>query len=392
MNVEPIREHSALIVEDELWQSLPSNSDVGPASGKGISQSIALTTQSPTWLGIATGPKGLTESEAQEIVRAILLSKLRRQTVSKRSSMTVAQFVELKFIPEYVETATFSGRIHYQSMLKYVVHPEIVDRIFQAYTVNRRTRLRPIADWPYLGDLPLREVRPESVQNLTSFALKQGYSIRTATQIRKIVSTMFDYAKGECYFDGENPAKPGECPKVTGKGSPRLPRPEIVRLISQMSYPIREMIIIAMCLGMSVGEICGLQWKRVNLAEEEISRSDGEVIPATSVIVRDEWVRSQLIALPHERRLSRTIPKSLLPMFRELKCRDEFTGLSDFVLISDRGKPIDPSSALTDRLRSIGKEMNIPSLSWRLVDSTFSRDPERGVEWGGGIVETELPY
>ena len=391
MTLESICEHSALVVEDELWQSLSSNSDMGPASGKGISQSIALRNQAPMWLDMSTAPKGLTEGERQEIVRAILPSKLRPQTVSQRSSMTVAQFVELKFIPEHVEFATLSGRIHYQSMLKYVVHPETIDRIFQAYTVNRRTRLRPIADWPYLGDLPLCDVRPETVQNLTSFALRQGYSIRTAAQIRKIVSTVFDYAKGECYFDGENPAKPSQSLNLSGNESPHLPHPEIVRLVSQMSYPMGEMILIAMFLGMSAGEICGLQWRRVNLAEKKISRSDGEVIPAMSVIVREEVVRNQLIAVARERKLNRTIPKALLPIFRELKCRDEFTGLNDFVLVSHRGKPITPSNILTGRLRSIAKEMNIPSLSCPLVHSTFSHDLESGAEWGR-MVETELPY
>src|ERR1700676_4553801 len=166
-------ESGELYLDDGFWKlRLRDNADTSDFPERSA-RSMGSTERDPIWVGIATGPKGLTKSEAQEMISAILRSQLRRQTVSQRSHMTVAQFAEHKFIPEYVESKTFSGRIHYQSMLKYVVNPEEVDRIFQDVIVKRRTRIRTIADWPYFGHLPLREVQPETVYNLTSFALKQ---------------------------------------------------------------------------------------------------------------------------------------------------------------------------------------------------------------------------
>jgi integrase len=413
MKQEVISERGTLVLEGEFWHFRLRGDAEESASPENIDRSMHRLNRTPTWVGVATGPKGLTKNEAQEIVNAVLLSQLRRQTISQRSSITVAEFVEHKFIPEFVESKTFAGRIHYHSMLKYVVNPEEVDRIFQDHIVRLRTRLRFIVDWPYLGNLRLSEVRPDSVQELTSFAMKQGYSTQTAAHIRKVVSTIFDFARKESYFSGENPAQFVQLPKVTRTESPHLKQSEIVRLISHMDYPVREMTLLAIILGMNAGEICGLQWKRVNLAEKEIVRSDGEVIPAGSIIVRDEWVRSQLIAVPQERKLNRTIPSSLLPILRELRRREEFTGLDDFLLVSKRGKPINPSNVLTERLKSIGREMNIPSLSWRhlrgirktlqaefgsrfqyqmgrLVHAVSSHDLECPVGWRE-LVETELP-
>jgi len=412
--VSDLPENGELYLDDGFWKlrlrDVAEKSDF-PEERSG---SMGNTERDPIWVGIANGPKGLTKLEAREMIDAILLSQLRRQTISQRSSMTVAEFVEHKFIPEYLDSKTFSGRIHYQSMLKYVVNPEEVDRILRVYTLKRRTRLRLIADWPYLGHLPLREVRPESVQHLASFALNQGYSTQTAAHIRNVVSTIFDFAKEKSCFLGQNPAQPVVLPRVTRAESPRLTHAEIVRLISNMEYPVREMTLIAIILGMNVGEICGLQWRRVNLSEKESSRSDGEVIPSRSIIVREEWVRSHLIAVPQRRKSTRMIPRSLLPILRDLKCREEFAGPEDFVLVSRRGNPINASNVLKDSLKSIGREITKSSLSWqhlprirralmaeigsgfqaqmeRLVHAVYARDRERPVDWRG-LVESELPY
>lgn len=56
----------------------------------------------PVWVSLATGPKGLTKSEPQDMVDTILQSRLRRRRVAQQSSMTVSEFVEKKFVPEYV--------------------------------------------------------------------------------------------------------------------------------------------------------------------------------------------------------------------------------------------------------------------------------------------------
>jgi integrase len=409
-----IPENGELYLDDGFWKLRPSavadKSDFHEKSPR----SIGNTERGPIWVGAATGPKGLTRSEAREMIDEILLSQFRRQTVLQRSRMTVAQFAEHKFIPEFVEAKTFFGRIHYQSMLKYVVNPEEVDRIFQAYCVPRRTRLRPIADWPYLGHFPLREVRPETVQNLTSFVLKQGYSAQTAAHIRNVISTMFTHAAKEMCFGGENPARPVQLPKVNRLQQRIVSRTEMVRVIKRMGYPEREMALIAIVTGMTVAEICGLRWKRVNLSDEETLTSDNEVVSPRTITVREQWVRSQLIDVATKRQSNYTILGPLLPVLRRLIGRGEFTEPDDFVLTSRVGRPINPSSVVARKLKPIGKEMKIPWLSWEhfrrfhrdfraefgigfqdhmagLVHAVSSCELDNAAEWRG-IVETELPY
>lgn len=403
-----------LYLDDGFWKlRMRDFADKSDCPEKGP-RSIGLTDRGPIWVGTATGPKGLTKSEALEMIGAILRSQLRRQTILQRSYMTVAQFVEDKFVPEFVESKTFFGRIHYRTMLKYIVNPEEFDRIFEAYIVPRRTRLRPIEDWPYLGHLPLREIRPETVRNLTSFVLKEGYSTQTAAHIRNVISTMFTHAAKEMCFSGDNPARPVQLPKVNRLQQPILSRTEIVRLIKVMGYPEREMALIAIVTGMTVAEICGLRWKRVNLSDVETIASDDEVVPPRSITVREEWVRGQLIDVAKKRQLNYTIPGPLLPLLRRLIGRGEFTEPHDFVFASRLGRPINPSNVLARKLKPIGKELKIPWLSWQhlrrfhrdflaefgigfqdqmaeLVRAATLYDIEYPGGWGS-LVETELPY
>lgn len=365
MSPDAVSELGELYLDGEFWHFRFRDAAERTASLEEIPHSIQRLDRLPIWVGLATGPKRLTKKEAREVVSAILLSQLCDQTILQRSSITVAEFIERKFAPEFVESKTLLGRLYYQSMLKHIVNPEEVVRIFHVGKEMRKTSLKSVADWPYLGHIPLRDVRSESVQNLTSTALKQGYSTQTAAHIRNVVSTIFDFAKKEMFFSGENPARAVQLPKLPPTNLPHLTHAQMIQLIATMEYPVREITLLSIIVGMNVGEICGLRWKRVNLNEHEIVRSDSEVIPPKTIIVREEWARSQLITVPQRRMSTRKIPTSLLPILRELKYRGDFIEPDDFVFVSRGGNPINPSNVLAGGLKPIARELKIPSLSWR---------------------------
>src|SRR5581483_9383273 len=47
------------------------------------------------------------------------------------SRMTIGFFVETKFIPEHVQYKTQAGKTHFKAMMKHILRPENVDRIFR---------------------------------------------------------------------------------------------------------------------------------------------------------------------------------------------------------------------------------------------------------------------
>jgi integrase len=403
-------EKGELYLESGFWKLRLGKAAVAETSP----HSVQNSEREPIWIGLATGPKGLNETEAQELVRTILLAQLRHRRIAEQSSMTVSEFVERKFVSEYVACKGFFGRMHYHSMLKHVMSPEVVDRLFNVEIGKRKPRLRSVEDWPYLGDVPLRDVRPASVQSLTSVALTRGYSTQTVAHIRNVVSAIFAHATKEMCFSGENPARPVHLPKVNRVQLPTVSRAEMVRLISVMGYPEKEMALILIVTGMTAAEICGLRWRRVNLSEQEILTEGNEAVPPGTILVREEWVRGQLIDVAKKRESNCKIPSPLLPVLRRLMARGEFTEPDDFVLVSRVGSPINPSNVLTRKLKPIGKEMKAPWLSWQhlrrlhkefltefgigfqdqmagLVRAVSSKDFREEENWRG-IDETELPY
>jgi hypothetical protein len=165
---------------------------------------------------------------------------------------------------------------------------------------------------------------------------------------------------------------------------------------------------------MTVAEICGLQWKRVNLTDVEVLNADGEAIEPRTILIREEWMRGQLGSVSRRRVGSVQIPRPLLPVLLRLSRNPKTTGISDFVLTSRSGSPVNQTNLLTRRLKPIGRELNIPGLSWHMVRrihkelitefgakfqdqmmgmvrTAFPRDFKDQDNWRGNT-ETELPY
>lgn len=188
-----------LHIEGGLWKV--SYVAQGPHSDATENASPSKSQPASMWIGTAVGPKALTREEAVDVVRSIFLSRS-----SSPGSMTVAEFVERKFVPVYLAGRSPSTRVNYRSILKHIVEPNLVDRAFgNAAPEGKRIRFNP--GWPYLGSLMLKDVNAHSVQNLIDTAIKCGYSMHTVSQIRNAVCMIFSFATMEKQFTGKNPAR-----------------------------------------------------------------------------------------------------------------------------------------------------------------------------------------
>jgi integrase len=282
--------------------------------------------------------------------------------------MTIAEFVKARFLPEHIATKRTPGRRHYQAILKHVLPPGEVDSIFAKDAVGSHTKLKANPNWPYLSNIQLRDVEPEHVQRLVSAAIESGYSTQTAKHIRNVVSAMFSHAIRKGYFLGTNPALSVTLPGMTRKRAHVLTFEQTVRVLKVMRYPEQEMTLLALLAGMNVAEICGLQWKHVNLADHSINR-EGELIPPRTVSVRYQWYRGELSNVPEGRRKSISIPHLLYSMFLRLS-RATNAGWNDYVLVSKGGRPINQINVAARRLKSIGRALEMPWLSWQVFRRT----------------------
>lgn len=324
----------------------------------------------PVWIGPSTGPERLTRKQAQQTAQENFLSRVDQNARVPRSAVTIADFVERVFVPEHVAKKGLSGRTHYQAILKHVLGPGEVDRMFRIDPKTSKAKLKAFPDWPYLGHVRLCDARPDDVQRLISAAVAHGYSAQTVKHIRSVVSAIFAHATRKQCFGGDNPASRVTLPEMTRKEAHVLTLAQAKQVLGVMQYPEKEMAMLAVLTNMKVEEICGLQWKCVNLTDAW-SSADGKPIPPKTIAVRKEWYGGELAGpLKGSRHRNLPIPEALLPILLLLSRRDEFNGPDDFVLVSRVGTPIHEANIAKRRLKTIGKDLQMPWLSWQVFRRT----------------------
>ena len=284
-------------------------------------------------------------------------------------AITVSEFVETRFVPQHVFSKTTSGRRHYQAILKHILLPAEVDRIF-AVTQRRALKAKLIdnPEWPYLGHHPMASVTSDLLQQLISAAEQKGYSAQTVKHIRNVIRAIFSHAIGDGSFVGENPAVSVSIPEMNRREARSLSLAQTSQLLKRMHYPEREIALMAILTNMNIAEICGLQWMYVNLSDHFLTR-EGVSIPARSIAVRNQWYRGQLSPVPPARvkdiRMSPLMLKVLLSL-----SGTRTGGWHDFVLSTKSGRPINQINLAARRLKRIGTQLDMPWISWQVIRRT----------------------
>ena len=281
------------------------------------------------------------------------------------SQMTVASFVEHKFAPEHINLKRYPSRLFYQAILKHVITPEEVERIFQMNPTDPRKRLKSLANWPYLNEMLLRDVRHEHVSRIADAATALGYSVWTTRHIRNVIGTIFSHAIQEKCFFGDNPISLVKPIRRPDQLETTLTPAEARIALGMMRYPERELTIIGAITAMSPAEIIGLQWAQINMMEEESNRN-GIRIPPLMIAVRKRLYRGQLDDVTRNSFRDVAIDRRLLQILMELRMRSNFTQPNDFVLVSHFGTPVSHDNIMTQRLRPIAKRLGVPSVSSRM--------------------------
>jgi integrase len=129
------------------------------------------------------------------------------------------------------------------------------------------------------------------------------------------------------------------------------------------------MTLLAIVTGMNVAEICGMQWKHVNLSNVD-RELNGEIIPPRTIAVRKQWYRGELNSVKIGRTRNVPIPDVIQTVLTGLSRRLRFTRPDDFVLVSEAGTPVNETNIASRRLKAVGNDLNMPWLSWHVFRRT----------------------
>ena len=351
--------------EDNFWKTSEYDGGIHAMNLEGTS------VPAPQLIESADGLEGATEEGAARALGGSVSPPPEQERRESCAEMTIAQFVQARFVPEHVAIKRTSGRTHYQAILKHVLTPEEVDRVFQSVSEGSKAKLKANPTWPYMNDVRLCDAQPDHVQRLISAALEAGYSTQTATHIRNVVSAIFSYAIRERCFTGHNPASHVTLPGMKRKETHALTLAQARQVLEIMQYPEKEMTLLVILTSMNLAEICGLQWKHVNMLDVSVGR-EGEEIPPRSIVVRKQWYRGELCSVMKGRSKVLHIPQLLLPVLLGLSRRARCIGGDDFVLTSNAGTPINQVNVAARRLKAIGRELQMPWLSWQVFRRTHA--------------------
>ena len=297
-------------------------------------------------IGPSAGLGKLTEKEARRLGWENFLSKLDAGVCAPHSAVTIANFVEQRFLPDHVASLKRSGRSHYEAMLKHVL--------------------------PSLRNIRLKDITAAHVQRLASSMLAKNYSVQTVKHVRTTVSAIFTHAKRLGWHTGDNPAKLVRLPEMIRREAHALSFDQAVATLAALKSPAREMVLFAILTSMNIAEICGLQWKRVNLSEQ-FATVDGESLPPLTIAVRAQWYRGQYGTVKAKsRRRNLPIPVALRRVLAKLKNRPKLTGPDDPVFAARTGKPVDEHNIARRSLKPVGQSLGMPWLSWHCFRRTHT--------------------
>lgn len=277
--------------------------------------------------------------------------------------MSLAMFIETRFIPNHVDAKSIAGRTHYQAMLKHVLKPETVDRLFTSRGGRAKARLKAVPNWPYLDNVRLCDVRPDHVRQLTSSAAGRGYSPQTVKHIRSVISAIISHAKRERVFSGDNPISEVELPRMTRREPHDLTITQAKAILKLMRYPERDIALITITTGMGISEICALQWKHLNLGATTVF-TDGELIPPRSIVVKKQLTPGGVVDIVGNRCRKIVVPEPLIHSLKALRKTRSITDPDWFVVGTRDGQPVNIRML---RLKPIRQQLGMPWLSWQVL-------------------------
>jgi integrase len=296
----------------------------------------------------------VTKKQAQRLFDGEILEDLDTLNLYPKAAGTLAQFWKEKFEP------TLIGK-----------KPKTQDH----YRTTWNTHIGP-----FIGHLKMRDVDLDVVQQLISQeasrphpgkkkgSIEIGYSPQTLYHVKNMLSTMFKRAKKLQWYSGDLPIEGVELPALTRvKERHALTADQIKTLLDALAgkpKPLIEFVSFLVITGLRVGEASGLKWKNVNL-ESEWKIVDGLAIPPTTMAIRSNWVKGKYQTVKRDAS-ARMVPieGALADLLRDWKAETKFAGPEDPVFPSSTGRPLDHHNVANRTLRPLGKQLQMPWLSW----------------------------
>jgi integrase len=266
---------------------------------------------------------------AEEHLRPLNLGK-----VTPYSAITIREFVEKYFVPNFFPTLKLSTRQRYRCTLdKHLL--------------------------PAFGETRLCNIGTIDLQQFVLQKMEGGLGWECADHYRNLMSKIFNTAKKWGFYSGDNPAIGVELPEKKAVREKHVLIPDQVSpLLAALEEPARTMVFVGVLTGLRIGEILALRWTDVDFNSSEIR-------------VEQACYRG-LIGTPKTKGSRRTLPMpdSLKDVLKRLS---EKTASGEPLIFQTRnGTPFSDTNLLHQHLKPAGKKLGMPWLNWHTLRRTHA--------------------
>ncbi|TDA67706.1 MAG: site-specific integrase [Clostridia bacterium] len=298
---------------------------------------------------------GATREEAARKVTAAL-AEVQRGTFVEPTKLTVGQWLET-WLVEYKKT-------------------ELRPTTWDSYEITARVHIKPA-----VGELKLKDLRPEHLQRLYNEKAKAGLSPKTVTYIHTVIHG----ALGQAVKNGlviRNVAEATTLPRKVKKEIRPLTLEEVKQLFDAIEQDrLFPAIYLELATGLRRGELLGLRWQDVNLKAGTITVKQG-LVRVRNHEAQEGERKTMLVFQELKTATARRtipIPEDVLAELKRWKARQNEEKLAlgqgyrdnGLVFCAEDGQPLDPRS-FTRHFDQMLKCAGLPHIRFHDARHTFA--------------------
>lgn len=162
---------------------------------------------------------------------------------------------------------------------------------------------------PTIGNMPLIEVSPFHIEKIKKALSDQERSARTIEATLAVIRQIFNHAKRQEIYSGDNPTNKVKMPKVDNAKLRYLMPDEIDRLLSalkEVSDVVHDQAALSVNCGLRFSEVARLRWEDVNYDTGTIAIRDAKT--GSRTVFLNEYVKSMLEARQGDQKTGLVFP------------------------------------------------------------------------------------
>lgn len=307
--------------------------------------------------------KDLSERKANAAL-AVLVDEANRRAKQPFVLMTLGEFIEKRFTPQWVANQTPRGKDHYRYMLDRFIVPGLGHISIDDLNVDRvQTFLASLVGKPGL----------DRVRKDGKVIAGKPLSIQTVHHVKNALSAVFSHMERLELWTKVNPCRKVVLPDLKNAKRVALTEQQVERLVGELQrandYQTGLLVQVLAWTGMRISEAVAMRWKWVNL-ESSPKQIDGRwLLPSRAFIAEalthGKWTGgktgSRDIALP----------ESVTVALAVHRARSQWAGEEQFIFSGRTGNPLDEHNELRRNVKPALKRAGLPSIGWHDLRHTF---------------------